>query len=253
MKQTLEPKWEPFALNVAEIGGLDSNFTIDCYDWEKDGANQLIGSLTTTVRDFMFGPVQIALINPEKVGKYVTYILSKKSKIKKYLHSNRLNYKSSGAFSVDNLIPLPSAPLKPPVAPAYFVECCAQKLTRKELIGKTGNFLFFAPLFTLFTYSTQMHSLRCCVTLQDTQHQSNSTAQKWFVILFLPHGKDSNFQQQLWEVWIHHLLLIVFTGIKKVVTNSLDASKLLLESSRLVLCNSLLFLQKQLQRKRKGT
>lgn len=74
MNQTLNPAWEPFALNVAELGGLDASFTIDCYDWEKGGANQLIGSVTTTIRDFMFGPVQLALINPDKVGKYVAIL-----------------------------------------------------------------------------------------------------------------------------------------------------------------------------------
>src|SRR5271163_531304 len=74
IKQTLNPKWDPFSISVAELGGLDSLLTIDCYDWEKDGANQLIGSLTTTLREFMFGPVQLALVNPEKVGKYVAHL-----------------------------------------------------------------------------------------------------------------------------------------------------------------------------------
>ncbi len=76
IKGTLEPKWEPFILGVEDVGGLDSEITFDCYDWEADGSNPLIGSLTTTLREFMFGPVQLPLVHPNKKGGYESSVFS---------------------------------------------------------------------------------------------------------------------------------------------------------------------------------
>jgi hypothetical protein len=52
----------------------DTFFTINCFDWDKDGSHDLIGSLHTTLREFTFGPVQMPLVDPEMVGKYVTLL-----------------------------------------------------------------------------------------------------------------------------------------------------------------------------------
>lgn len=67
--KTLNPTWEPFALGVADVGGWDAELTITCYDWDKDGSHDLIGTLTTNLREFSLGPVSLALINPSKVGR----------------------------------------------------------------------------------------------------------------------------------------------------------------------------------------
>lgn len=75
-KSTLTPTWEPFALSMGDVGGLDGPITISCYDWESDGSNPLIGSLTTTCREFTFGPVQLPLINSSKSSRYAVTFLN---------------------------------------------------------------------------------------------------------------------------------------------------------------------------------
>jgi Ca2+-dependent lipid-binding protein len=69
IKKNLNPEWAPFVLSTLAVGGIDTLFTINCYDWDKDGGHDLIGTLTTTLRDLTFGPTAIALINPSKVGR----------------------------------------------------------------------------------------------------------------------------------------------------------------------------------------
>jgi hypothetical protein len=59
-----------FLVYIQDLGGIDEPFVIDCYDWDADGVHSLIGKLTTTFREFTFGPVQLALINPRKFGRY---------------------------------------------------------------------------------------------------------------------------------------------------------------------------------------
>jgi C2 domain len=73
----LNPSWIPFQLSTAAINGIDVPFTITCYDWDKDGSHDFIGSLSTTLRELSLGPVLLPLINPVKVGKYVhtTFLL----------------------------------------------------------------------------------------------------------------------------------------------------------------------------------
>ncbi len=68
-RDTLEPKWEPFVISTTDVGGLDAEFNITCFDWEKDGAHVLVGSITTNLREFSFGPVHLPFIHPEKAGR----------------------------------------------------------------------------------------------------------------------------------------------------------------------------------------
>ena len=55
------------------LTNIDTFFTINCFDWDKDGAHDLIGSLSTTLREFTFGPVQLPLVDPAMVGRYFCY------------------------------------------------------------------------------------------------------------------------------------------------------------------------------------
>jgi len=41
---------------------------IICYDFDANGTHDLIGKFTSTVRDWLFGDYQRALVNPEKLG-----------------------------------------------------------------------------------------------------------------------------------------------------------------------------------------
>lgn len=65
----LNPKWKAFDLNLADVGGMDGLFTIECYDWDADGSHDLIGKAITTFREFTFGSVQLALLDPEQAGR----------------------------------------------------------------------------------------------------------------------------------------------------------------------------------------
>lgn len=71
INSTQNPTWGPFTLNTYEVGGIDGEFTITVFDWEKDGAHVVIGKHTTTLREFTFGPFQYPLINVEKAGRYI--------------------------------------------------------------------------------------------------------------------------------------------------------------------------------------
>lgn len=69
IQKELNPSFAPFQLSTAAINGLDVPFTVTCYDWDKDGGHDLIGSLSTTLRELSLGPVLLPLINPNKVGR----------------------------------------------------------------------------------------------------------------------------------------------------------------------------------------
>ncbi len=71
IKETLSPEWPSFILSTSSVGNLDTLFTISCYDWDADGGHDLIGKFTTNLREFTFGSAQFALVNPDKVGRYV--------------------------------------------------------------------------------------------------------------------------------------------------------------------------------------
>uniref|UniRef100_A0A6B2L2D3 C2 domain-containing protein n=1 Tax=Arcella intermedia TaxID=1963864 RepID=A0A6B2L2D3_9EUKA len=51
----LSPKWQPFTLNVFDVGGYDSVFHVRVKDWDSDGSHDLIGELHTTIRNWSFG------------------------------------------------------------------------------------------------------------------------------------------------------------------------------------------------------
>jgi len=63
----LNPRWRPVQIDVAEVGGLDSKFTIEVYDADK-AKNDLIGKTTLTLRECLWSKPQFTLINPAKVG-----------------------------------------------------------------------------------------------------------------------------------------------------------------------------------------
>lgn len=71
IKKSNEASWIQFQLPSAPVGGMDALFTIRCFDWDANGAHDLIGECETTIRDLTLGPVQLALVNPNKRGRYV--------------------------------------------------------------------------------------------------------------------------------------------------------------------------------------
>jgi C2 domain len=66
-----DPAWVAFQLPTAPLGGWDTLFTVRCCDWDANGAHQLIGECKISLREISLGSVQLALINPDKQGRYV--------------------------------------------------------------------------------------------------------------------------------------------------------------------------------------
>ena len=146
MKNT-DPKWAGFQLPTVPIGGWDTLFTIRCFDWDANGAHQLIGECKISLRDLSLGSVQLALINPNKQGRYAASNLNLLPYILTLLFL-RLGYTSSGGFSFDDFQPL-AAQVVRPIAPAYTLHVSGQKLDRKDgPLGASG--MIFSPDIYLF-------------------------------------------------------------------------------------------------------
>ncbi|KAH3759895.1 hypothetical protein Pelo_8290 [Pelomyxa schiedti] len=56
----LNPVWQPFIVRTHDLP-FDKKFKVMVYDSDNDGSHDLIGSLTTTLREWSFGNVQDAL------------------------------------------------------------------------------------------------------------------------------------------------------------------------------------------------
>jgi len=81
IKNTLDPTWNEFQIPFGRLAGNNPNTTLsfECWDWDSDGSNDLIGSFKTTYAQLLTTKT-FDLINE-----------SKKSKTKKYINSGVLN------------------------------------------------------------------------------------------------------------------------------------------------------------------
>ena len=106
---------------------------------DADGIHSLIGEVVTTFREFTFGSFQFALRNPKKLDRQVTlfYPLSALHLLSSTNNWYRPGYRSSGGFSIDEVVPLAFETIKP-LATAYRLHCVATKLDRKDVMGKSG-------------------------------------------------------------------------------------------------------------------
>lgn len=80
--------------------------------------HDLIGSFSTTYREWTFGPVSHALVHPEKAG--------------------RIGYSSSGAFSIDKTEGLEVSQIKQ-YPPSWEVKTSGNKFSRINLLEKPGK------------------------------------------------------------------------------------------------------------------
>ena len=53
--KTLDPKWKPFVTSVQNLcnGDYDRPLLFDCYDWNRSGTHELIGSFKTTLKELL--------------------------------------------------------------------------------------------------------------------------------------------------------------------------------------------------------
>ena len=103
-------------MNLEDVGGLDTEFVINVYDWDMDGGHDLIGNVTTTLREWTFGSIQQSILSPGKSS-------------------------SSGGFSIDQVIPLDNMHVKT-FAPCYKIKPSGMKLVSQDLLSKAGIFIF---------------------------------------------------------------------------------------------------------------
>jgi hypothetical protein len=133
IKQVTEATWKPFILNVADIKGLDNQFTISVFDWNKDGSGTLIGSVSTDFRELTFGRYLQKLIDPTamNVGK------------------------SRGAIRLDWINPLPASKWVG-VFPAYLLQPVGSSLSM-ELTQANRSFFEVKCTPPGFAHSITVH------------------------------------------------------------------------------------------------
>ena len=52
IKENLNPSWQPIEIQGARLINLNKGtFRIECWDWEEDGKDQYIGTITLTPKD----------------------------------------------------------------------------------------------------------------------------------------------------------------------------------------------------------
>ncbi|XP_046859576.1 copine-3-like [Xenia sp. Carnegie-2017] len=78
IKNTLNPAWPPFEVSVNTLcnGDYTKPIKIDCYDWDSDSNDDLIGSFTTTFNEMLKAnerEVSWPCINPKKQKKKRDY------------------------------------------------------------------------------------------------------------------------------------------------------------------------------------
>lgn len=75
VKNDLSPTWRTFDLKTNQLcsANYDQPVKVDCYDYDSDGAHDLIGSFTTSVNEFLKAAsgveIQWPCINPKKTSK----------------------------------------------------------------------------------------------------------------------------------------------------------------------------------------
>jgi len=85
LKNTLDPVWQEFGIPRGTLcdNNYDQKIFIQCWDWDKDGSSDLIGNVTTTLKE-MIATRDFPLIEPK----------TKASKGSKYTNSGVLHVQS---------------------------------------------------------------------------------------------------------------------------------------------------------------
>ena len=78
IKNTLNPTWRPFKIQVRALcnGDHDRSIKVECYDWDSDGGHDLIGEFFTTMKQLTSGGTSANtydVIHPKKKAKKKGY------------------------------------------------------------------------------------------------------------------------------------------------------------------------------------
>lgn len=116
----MNPTFQPFILNSADVDGVFGRFIISVWDSDRDGANDLLGSYTTTLYELVaFGAFQYPLY-----GEGIP------------MNEGFGRGKSAGAFCVDTIEPIEATQLPPPPL-GFFITAEIKNMKRQDgLLGK---------------------------------------------------------------------------------------------------------------------
>jgi hypothetical protein len=114
VKQNLSPSWVNFHLNLADVGGFDTEFEVRVYDYDEGDEHDLIGTLVTTLREFTLPQYSAAL-----------------------KHSNHSG--SRGAIIVDGVTPLNEVTGLGPLPAAFRIKSKLAKLTKMDTALTGGS------------------------------------------------------------------------------------------------------------------
>eukprot|EP01117_Protostelium_nocturnum_P011865 TRINITY_DN432_c0_g1_i3.p1 TRINITY_DN432_c0_g1~~TRINITY_DN432_c0_g1_i3.p1 ORF type:complete len:929 (-),score=280.46 TRINITY_DN432_c0_g1_i3:184-2970(-) len=182
-KQTLDPNWDEFELDVASCGGFEGPLLMECYDWDDDGGHDFIGSVQLCLRD-----------------------LTNKSNIFR-LHNSKITrpfYKHSGKIIVESSKPLETA-TKKTIARGYSVTFHAENLDRRDVTSKSDPYLVFKaiplPGYNLPGLSPHFNA-NSRVVIAKTQVIKNDQSPKWKdfeIITDLAGGFDGMIKVECWD------------------------------------------------------
>lgn len=116
--KALNPDWAPFELDALQCGGPTGKITVQVFDWDKDGKDDLIGEFSVQLGEFVSNlNAKYSLVHPKKKGG--------------------LFYKDSGKFTVIAAEPIAMAAKN---AGCVRLTLEAHDLDSKDLNGKSDPF-----------------------------------------------------------------------------------------------------------------
>jgi len=120
ISKNINPRWKPLQIDVNEVGGLDTKFTVECYD--QDASNdELIGKCQLTLRECLWSKPMWNLINPAKVGTTL--------------------YRNSGTLNIFGITKCDTPKASSTGSQAYKLRVACSKLARKDVNGSSDPFL----------------------------------------------------------------------------------------------------------------
>jgi len=70
VEKNLNPQWKPFTVFLGPLcnDNIDQEFLLECFDYDPGKPGDLIGYLSTTIRQIQQGTPPLKLVNPKRIG-----------------------------------------------------------------------------------------------------------------------------------------------------------------------------------------
>jgi len=171
VRRDLDPEWNPFEIEVKEVGGMENNIVVQVFDHERSGRHIFIGQFECTFREFTLANSSFRICHPKK--------------------SYGPLYPHSGVFYVNHWEPVDPVRILQPIG--FEVQFRAEKIERRGLGLKSNPFLTFKAK----TYLSDEF-----VRVEKTEVRLNSRSCEWPVFI-MDIGKyggwDSIIEIECWD------------------------------------------------------